>query len=67
MVGVCVNVGVGVNVVVTVGVTEFVGVGVGVNGIIHPTMNDHNVSTSPLSTGLTTTFNEFDEPSTYIG
>ena len=40
-VGVIVDVFVGVG----VGVIVFVGVGVGVNGTIHPTMNDHNVST----------------------
>ena len=42
----------------------FVGVGVCVNGIIHPTINDHSVSISPLSTGLITTFIVSDVPST---
>ena len=51
---------------VTVGVTVGVGVGVGVNGIIHPTINDHNVSISPLSTGFTITFTVSDDPSTDI-
>jgi hypothetical protein len=63
---VCVGVIVGVIVGVAVGVTDLVGVGVGVNGTIHPTMNDHNVSTSLLSTGLTTTFTLSEEPSTVI-
>ena len=54
----------GVAVGVAVGVFVFVGVGVGVIGTIHPTINDHNVSTSLLSTGLTTTFTLSDEPST---
>ena len=34
------------------------------SGIIHPTINDHNVSISPLSTGLITTFIVSDVPST---
>ena len=55
---------VGVIVGVFVGVIVGVGVGVCVNGIIHPTINDHNVSTSPLSTGLITTFIVSEVPST---
>ena len=50
VVGVCVGVLVGLTVGVNVGVTVFVGVGVCVIGTIHPTINDHCVSTSPLST-----------------
>jgi hypothetical protein len=42
---VCDGVKLGVAVGVAVGVIVFVGVGVGVIGTIHPTMNDHNVST----------------------
>ena len=49
---------------VTVGVTVGVGVGVGVNGIIHPTINDHVVSGSLLSIGLTITLTFSDDPST---
>ena len=41
----CDGVKLGVAVGVAVGVIVFVGVGVGVIGTIHPTMNDHNVST----------------------
>ena len=65
-VGVIVFVGVvlGVAVGVAVGVMVLVGVGVGVIGTIQPTINDHNVSTSLLSTGLTTTFTLSDDPST---
>jgi hypothetical protein len=42
---VCDGVKLGVAVGVAVGVIVFVGVGVGVIGTIHPTINDHNVST----------------------
>jgi hypothetical protein len=63
---VCDGVKLGVAVGVAVGVIVFVGVGVGVIGTIHPTMNDHNVSTSLLSTGLTTTLTLSEEPSTDI-